>query len=136
MSDSERKRVDESWKERVEQEKQVDPATETKPSSSQLSEEPSKKSGGRSAAAPMEARFDLLVSSLAMEAFVALGDLPHPSTQKQATNLPHARYLIDLLGILDEKTKSNLTADEEHLMKDSLYQLRMRYLAKTQPSAS
>ncbi|MBI2173841.1 MAG: DUF1844 domain-containing protein, partial [Candidatus Omnitrophica bacterium] len=53
-----------------------------------------------------------------------------------ATNLPHARYLIDLLGILDEKTKSNLTADEEHLMKDSLYQLRMRYLAKTQPSAS
>ena len=65
-----------------------------------------------------------------MDALIALGDMPHPTTRKQAANLTHARYLIDLLGMLEEKTRKNLTPDEERLLKDTLYQLRMRYLAK------
>jgi hypothetical protein len=68
---------------------------------------------------------------LAMEAFVAMGDMPHPVTRKRQVNLPHAKYIIDLLGLMEEKTKGNLSADEDKLLSDALYQLRMRYLAKS-----
>jgi len=57
--------------------------------------------------------------------------VPHPATRKQAVNLSQAKYLIDLLGVLEEKTKGNLSVDEERLFKDLLYQLRMRYLTKS-----
>ena len=77
-----------------------------------------------------EARFDLFISGLAMEALVAMGDMPHPATKKQTINLQQAKYLIDLLAVFEEKTKGNLSVDEERLLKDALYQLRMRYLAK------
>jgi hypothetical protein len=60
-----------------------------------------------------------------------MGDMPHPVTRKRAVNLPHAKYIIDLLGILEEKTKGNLSVDEEKLLTDALYQLRMRYLNKS-----
>ena len=65
-----------------------------------------------------------------MEGLIALGDMPHPATRKQAVNLPQARYLIDVLGVLEEKTRGNLSVDEDKLFKELLYQLRMRYLAK------
>lgn len=126
MSDETWKKVDESWKDRVEHEKvehekQEAPATSPQPSA--------EKQAAPASETP-EARFDLFVSGLAMDALIALGDTPHPTTRKPAMSLPHARYLIDLLGVLEEKTRGNLTADEERLLKDALYQLRMRYLAK------
>lgn len=74
---------------------------------------------------------DLFVSGLAMEALIALGEMPHPATRKQAMNLAQAKYLIDLLGVLEEKTRGNLSVDEDRLLKDALYQLRMRYLTKS-----
>jgi len=120
------KKVDEGWKEQAEREKQTtapQQAPEAKASAGAPQVE--------EAAELSQARFDLFLSGLAMEAFIALGDMPHPTTRKQATNLPHAKYLIDLLGILEEKTKNNLNADEGRLLKDALYQLRMRYLQKT-----
>lgn len=119
------KRVDESWKEQAEREKQA--------ASAQAGQGPTASTPSRARAASEEApqpRFDLFVSGLAMEGFVALGDLPHPTTHRQAADLPHAKYLIDLLGVLSEKTRGNLSADEEKLLKDALYQLRMRYLSK------
>lgn len=133
MDESSRKRVDESWKEQVEREKQTAP---TPPAGgAQTGFPPSPVSEPSAAPAETggmpEARFDLFLSGLAMEAFVALGDLPHPTTRKRAMSLPHAKYLIDLLGILEEKTATHRTADEERLLKDALYQLRMRYLAKS-----
>lgn len=127
MDEPNQKRVDESWKEQVEQEKRAVEAPASAPGQA-----PSRE-GGRvppEAAQPPEARFDLLVSSLAMEGLIALGEMPHPATRKQAANLPQAKYLIDLLGILEEKTRGNLSVEEERLLHDALYQLRMRYLAK------
>ena len=124
MDESVKKRVDESWKNQAEREKRATPA-----------EGPT--SGGAEAAAGAEseelpeARFDLFISGLAMETLVATGDVPHPVTRKQAANLPQAKYLIDVLGVLDDKTKGNLSVDEAKLLKDALYQLRMRYLAKS-----
>ena len=127
MDEPIKKRVDESWKEQAEREKHS-PAP---PSGTASAQEPSgAQTPRREAEGPPEARFDVFISGLAMEALIALGEMPHPVTRKQTANLPHAKYLIDLLGLLEEKTKSNLSADEEKLFKDALYQLRMRYLAK------
>lgn len=78
-----------------------------------------------------EARFDLFVSGLAMEALIALGDMANPVTRRQSVNLAQAKYLIDVLGILEEKTAGNLSVDEQRLLQDTLYQLRMRYMRKS-----
>ena len=128
MSEPVKKRVDESWKEQAEREKQVGeavggaaaPRTDTPAAGAPADAEER-----------FEARFDLFVSGLAMEALIATGDMPHPATRKTQPDLKRAKYLIDLLGVFEEKTKSNLTVEEEKLLKDVLYQLRMRYLAKT-----
>lgn len=121
------KKVDESWKEQIEQEKHGAPP----PSSPSSPSSPAAPTASKPADTIPEARFDLFLSGLAMDALIALGDMPHPTTRKQTVTLPHARYLIDVLGVLEEKTRGNLTADEERLLKDTLYQLRMRYLAKS-----
>ncbi len=119
MTEPVEKRVDESWKEQAEREKQVPGSPTPEPSRSR--EEPE---------GPVQARFELFISGIAMEALIALGDVPHPVTRKQAANLGQAKYAIDLLGIIEEKTKGNLTVDEQRLLTDTLYQLRMRYLTK------
>ena len=130
-----RKRVDEDWKSQVDQE-QTHVADSPAPAAGQPPVAPA---GAAEPAAPethgelpAEARFDVFVSGLSMEALVGLGDLPHPVTKKRAVNLAQAKYLIDLLGVLEDKTRGNLTPDESQLLNDVLYQLRMRYLGKTQ----
>ena len=128
MDEPVKKRVDESWKEQAEREKRAAEAAAA--TGAQPGEEVTTATTGPSSEELPQARFDLFLQGLAMEAFIALGDLAHPTTRKQTMNLPHAKYLIDLLGILEEKTKGHVTADEEKLLKDMLYQLRMRYLAK------
>ena len=128
--------MDESWKEQAEKEKSAaqsappgqQPAGPARVASAASAERPAGAAGAEEAT---EARFDLFVSGLAMEALIALGDIPHPMTKKQSVNLSQAKYLIDLLGVLEEKTKGNLSVDEERLLKDALYQLRMRYLTKS-----
>ena len=159
MTDPIKKKVDESWKEQAEREKHVGTggtgSTDATPSGppADLSERarpvpgsgagaltPDDQPGdqpqgardqeGEDAPAGSQARFDMFVSGLVIEGFVALGDMPHPTTRRQAINLTQAKYLIDLLGVLAEKTKGNLSIDEQRLLDDSLYQLRMRYLNK------
>ncbi len=126
------KRVDESWKEQAEREKHVVDA-KAAPSTSSGIQQPS---ASRPAAEETpQARFDLFVSGLAMEALIAMGEMPHPTTRKQSANLPHAKYLVDLIGILAEKTKGNLSVDEDRMLSDTLYQLRMRYLTKAGTAA-
>ena len=129
------KRVDETWKEQVEREKS---APNTQP--------PAQTQGGKpphaaaTAAAPAAAagpatdqRFETLISSLAMEAFIHLGDAPHPSTNRPEPNLAQAKYVIDLLGMLEQKTTGNLSPEESRQLGEYLYQLRMRFVEKTQP---
>ncbi len=129
MDEPIKKRVDESWKEQAEREKQT---VGQQPATPVSAKAPTQKADNASVDAEglPQVRFDLFVSGLAMEAFVAMGEMPHPTTRRQATNLPQAKYLIDLLGLLEDKTKNNLSVEEERLLKDALYQLRMRYLSK------
>ena len=132
MDEPVKKRVDESWKEQAAREKQAATGAAASPSA------PSSPAGAPQAASAAagreempEARFDLFVSGLAMETLIALGDMPHPATRKRAVNVTQAKYLVDVLGIIEEKTRGNLSVDEEKLLQDALYQLRMRYLSKS-----
>jgi hypothetical protein len=66
-----------------------------------------------------------------MQALMALGEVPNPATGQPQADLEQARYLIDILGMLQEKTHGNLTSEESTLLEDLLYELRMKYVAQT-----
>ncbi|MCU0693048.1 MAG: DUF1844 domain-containing protein [Polyangiaceae bacterium] len=72
--------------------------------------------------------FSTFVLSLSHSAFVHLGDAPSPDGATRQPNLVLARQTIDLLEILSEKTKGNLTGEEERLLEHVLCELRMRYV--------
>jgi hypothetical protein len=75
-----------------------------------------------------EIDFSSFVFSLSTSALFHLGEIPDPATQKREKDLPLAKQTIDILGILKEKTRGNLTPDEERLMENILTDLRWRYI--------
>jgi hypothetical protein len=75
-----------------------------------------------------EIDFSNFVLSLSTSALIQLGEIQDPFTQKSAKNLPLAKQTIDLIGTLKEKTKGNLSAEEEKVIEYVLYDLRMRYV--------
>ena len=76
-----------------------------------------------------EVSFISLVISLASSAAVHFGDLGDPVTgQKQPPNLHAAKHAIELLAILEDKTKGNLTEEESQVLKQVLTELRMRFV--------
>ncbi len=74
--------------------------------------------------------FDVIISTFATQAAVSLGQVANPVTNKTETDLDQAKFAIDLLQILEEKSKGNLTDEEETLMTDILYRLRMLFVDK------
>ena len=74
--------------------------------------------------------FPTFLLSLATSAQVHLGAIPNPTTGKEESNLSLAKETIDLLSMLRDKTKGNLTSDEERLFEHVLYDLRMMYVEK------
>jgi hypothetical protein len=72
--------------------------------------------------------FSTFVLSLSHSALLHLGDAPHPETNTVERNLPLARQTIELIGLLEEKTKGNLRGDEERLLIQVLHDLRERYV--------
>jgi hypothetical protein len=81
--------------------------------------------------------FATFVLSLSHSAVVHLGEAPHPESQGEAlASLPLAKQTIDLLGLLEEKTKGNLTGDEERLLTQVLFDLRMRFVEVTKREAA
>jgi len=75
-----------------------------------------------------ELNFATFIFSLNSSALVHLGMLEEPATQKKVKNLPLAKQTIDILGMLEEKTRGNLTDDEEKMLKNILYDLRILYI--------
>jgi hypothetical protein len=104
-----KKAVDETWKKQVEHEKEklVDSGEEQ---------------------APPAASMSTLVSSLGMQAMFHLGMIEDPVTRQAHVDPLQAQYAIDMLAVLEEKTKGNLTAEESELLKGTLGELRMIYL--------
>lgn len=75
-----------------------------------------------------EMSFSTFVMGLTTQALMHLGEIPDPVGQTVAHDLPAAKQMIDLLGILRDKTKGNLDAAEEQLLGEVLFDLRMRYV--------
>ena len=76
-----------------------------------------------------EVTFSTFALSLASSALMHLGEVPDPETGRTVRNEALARNAIDLLTMLDDKTRNGLTADESKLMRDILYELRMKFVA-------
>lgn len=110
MDEDIKKKVDEAWKDKISKEDGARPAGED---------------------SALEATFGLFISGLMMEALVALGELENPATKKKDLNSPHAKFIIDTLAMLKEKTRTNLTKEEEEGLEAILYDLRMRFVSKT-----
>ena len=75
-----------------------------------------------------ELDFAMFILSLAHSAWVHIGDAPNPADGQRDVNLSMARQTIDLLALLQEKTRGNLDGDEERVLGQALYDLRMRYV--------
>ncbi|MBL7196866.1 MAG: DUF1844 domain-containing protein [Candidatus Omnitrophica bacterium] len=106
----ENKKVDESWKEAVEKEKQEAPTKEE--------------------TFIPEANFGFFVTTLGIQAAIALGEVPNPITNKKEENIEQAKYLIDTLDMLKEKTKNNLTKEEQEVLNNLLYDFHIKFVAK------
>ena len=106
-----RKDIDESWKETAKKEK----------------EELAK--AGKFV--PPEPDFNFFVTTLALQASIFLGAIPNPATNKKEEDFTQAKFIIDTLGMLKEKTKGNLNPHEADLLENVLYELRMQYIDRT-----
>jgi hypothetical protein len=121
MSDEKKIIVDEDWKTRVAAEKEEERKHPDEPLAGA-------EAGAHEADLP-PASFNLLVTTLATEAMIGMGQLPHPVSQQFLPNPHQARYAIDMLNVLAEKTKGNLSPTEERFLQDVLHQLRMAFVA-------
>jgi hypothetical protein len=80
--------------------------------------------------------FAAFVLSLAHTAAVHFGDIPDPvSGQTSQANLPAAQQMIDILSLLEAKTRGNLTAEERQLLDQILFELRMRFVEVSKPKS-
>ncbi|MDD3374751.1 MAG: DUF1844 domain-containing protein [Candidatus Omnitrophica bacterium] len=73
------------------------------------------------------------VSSLGFQAMIFLGEIESPVTKKKETNLLQAKFIIDTLVMLRDKTKGNLEPQEDNLLNVSIYELQMKYVDQTAP---
>ena len=72
--------------------------------------------------------FSTFVLGLSTQALLHLGEIPNPVTRTVETDLDAARQVIDILGMLADKTRNNLEPGEQSLLESALYDLRMRYV--------
>ena len=82
-------------------------------------------------AEPFQVDFSTFIMSLTSSAFYHLGDMADPTTGKKEVNLPAVQQTIDMLIMLREKTKGNLKEDENKLLEQLIYELQVKYVAKT-----
>jgi hypothetical protein len=73
--------------------------------------------------------------SLGSSAFVHMGDAPHPETGELQPNLVLAQQTIDILGMLQEKTRGNLNEEEARFLENLLVDLRLRFVTKASGKA-
>lgn len=118
------KYVDESWKETASEEKETLSQTE------ESLPESSKEAAQDSAEIPsdVEINFVNYITSLGYQAMIFLGLVPNPITNENDKNVTQAKFIIDTLSMLKEKTKGNLSEQEQSLLDSSVYELQMKYV--------
>jgi hypothetical protein len=109
MSD---KKVDHEWKKKAREEK----------------EQMAKGTPGDGPRLPEQVSIAQLISSLVVPALMALGEIENPMNGERTVDLDAAKFNIDLLQVLQEKTQGNLTDEESKVLNGALYDLRMRYV--------
>lgn len=77
--------------------------------------------------------FSSFVISLGSSSLMLMGEQLDPQQASMPVNLPQAKEIIDLLSVLEDKTKGNLTPDEQTVLRDMLYALRMKYVTLASP---
>ena len=112
MSDEE-KHVDESWKDAIDKEKIEEPPAPQE-------------------SLPTDITFLDYLTSLAFQAMIFLGEVPHPATNTIQKDLRQAKILIDTLLILRQKTQGNLTKEEDDVLNAALYELQVRFVEAVQ----
>ncbi len=75
--------------------------------------------------------FPSYILSYYTQGLVLLGEVPNPYTNKKEEDVEAARHTVDILEMLQEKTKGNLSQEEGQLLDSVLYELRMKFMAKT-----
>ncbi len=115
--------VDEDWKQQAQREKEVLAAQEEEEKKKEAEEGPRR--GGPLPQGSLAA----LISMLATQTLFALGFLQIKGEEQREPDLDLARYNIELLGALEEKTKGNLTPEEQQLLKNTLSDLRMGFVS-------
>lgn len=116
--------VDSDWKSQAQAEKERLAAAEK-------AKQPAHSAGPGGAVdpdAPPQPSMEELIKSLAMQALMYLGAFPDPESGRRIVGLEPAKFNIDLLTILEEKTKGNLTPEESQLLTQMLHELRMQYV--------
>jgi hypothetical protein len=125
MSDEKKIIIDEDWKSKVEAEKEE--AAKAKPAATTPKAEGADSSDMNDPPMP-PASFELLLTTLATEALVALGQVPHPATGKTQVQRNQAKFLIDTVDILRQKTAGNLTTSEQAVVDSLLHQMRLVFV--------
>lgn len=80
--------------------------------------------------------FSELVNLIAMQALAGLGMLSGPGGQRIAGDLQVAKHFVDMLQVLEDKTRNNLTPEEKRLLDQVLYEMRMRYVQAASGAAA
>jgi hypothetical protein len=124
MADEKKIIIDEDWKAQVQAEKEQ--AAKSSPADTSAPAEQTEPPAGDMPMPP--ASFELLLTMLATEALVALGQVAHPVTGQVQVQRNQAKYLIDTVEMLREKTKGNLNSGEQQLIETILHQLRMAFV--------
>lgn len=99
---------------------------ETQPKASEERRAPSGPSA--STEALPEINFSTFVIGLSTQALMHLGEIANPMSGNVEIDVPTAKQMIDILGLLKDKTRGNLNASEDRLMEDILFDLRMKYV--------
>ncbi len=129
---------DEDWKEKVKAEdaaldqKLAAEGTQTAASQSSSTLEKGAVTSERGKIPPLpEPTFETIVALLSTQAMVALGLVPNPGSGKMESQFELAKHFIDMLAVLQEKTRTNLLGREADLLENSLHQLRLAYVELT-----
>lgn len=121
--------VDEDWKSQVQKEKE---ALQTPPASEPPASPAAAAKDGPSDEGPLEyppATLPVLLSTLAAQAMIGMGQIPHPASNKPEVDLGAARHFIDTLEMLEQKTADNRTPEESALLEQVLHELRMAFVS-------
>ena len=126
MSEDKKIIVDDDWKAQAKKEKEKLSGKETGQSKPAGSPADNAHMPESSQLPPVD--FTVLVNSFAMQAMMCMGLIANPMSGKAEKDLEAAKHYIDLLGMLEEKTKGNLTDDENKILAMSLHDLRMAFV--------